>query len=253
MTTSHPKHGCILAVTGLAAEARIAAAPGVMTVSGGGDAARLALLLQASLAAGARAVISFGIAGGLAPGLKAGTVVVAEMIDDGETLWRTHAGWRARLLAALPQARLGKILGCDKAIEGAEGKDAAHWRTGAHLVDMESHVAARLATQYDVPFAALRIVSDPAERSLPRAALVGMRPDGTADVGAVLRALAAKPAELPALIRTAFDARAAFASLASARKQLDDLLGFATIAGEIRTMAGKGLGSAVALAEGDLS
>ncbi len=57
MTTfGHP----VLAVTGLMAEARIASGTGVATLSGGGDPARLALLLQAALVKGARAVISFG-------------------------------------------------------------------------------------------------------------------------------------------------------------------------------------------------
>ena len=218
--------GPILAVTGLKAEAKIAAGPGVTTLAGGGDAARLALLLQGYLASGATAVISFGIAGGLAPGLPAGTIVVADGIDDGETFWAADAHWRNRLLGALPGAVPGRLAGVDAAVAGAVGKAALHARSRAVAVDMESHIAARLAALHRLPFAALRVIADPAERSLPQAALVGMRPDGTTDVGAVLKALARKPADLPALVHTALDARAAFMSLKASRNQLSPLFGF---------------------------
>ncbi len=91
---------------------------------------------------------------------------------------------------------------------------------------MESHIAARLAAQHGVPFAALRIIADPAERGLPEAALLGMRPDGGMDAGAVMRALVRRPGDIPALIRTAMDAGAAFAALKVARRRLTDALGF---------------------------
>ena len=55
----------------------------------------------------------------------------------------------------------------DHAVATAEGKADLYRRSGAFLVDMESHIAARLAHARDVPFAALRVVADPAERTLP--------------------------------------------------------------------------------------
>lgn len=215
----------VLAVTGLRAEARIASGSGIATLSGGGDATRLALLLQGSLASGARAVISFGIAGGLLPGLQAGDIVIADAVHDGETSWQTDARWCGRLRQALPFARKGTLAGSDIAVPGLDAKAALQRRSGAVAVDMESHIAARLAAQYHVPFVALRVVADPAERSLPQAALVGMSSDGRTDIGAVLRALARRPGDVPALIRTALDARAAFATLRRARQALDSVLG----------------------------
>jgi len=98
--------------------------------------------------------------------------------------------------------------------------------TGAVAVDMESHVVARLAAQHGVPFAAVRIISDPVERSLPPAALVGMRSDGKADIPAVLRSLWRKPLQLPPLLQTAMDARLAFASLKQCRPSLGEDFGF---------------------------
>ncbi len=216
----------LLAVTGLSAEARIAAGTGVVTLAGGGDPARLSLLLQAALARGATAVISFGIAGGLKPGLKPGTAIIGRAVDDGAARLSTDPDWRRRLVAALPHAVVGDLVGVDGPVCGVAAKRDWHRRTGAAAADMESHIAARLAARYDVPFAALRIVADPADRTVPQAATVGMRADGSTDVGAVLKALARQPAELPGLIRTAFDARAAFASLLRNRRLLCALFGF---------------------------
>ena len=210
----------ILAVTGLRAEARIASGYGVITVAGGGDPARLALLLQAALARGARAVISFGIAGGLAPGVAPGSVLIARGVHHGGERTETASAWVLRLAAALPGAQIADIVGVDAAVIGAEDKAALHRRTGAAAVDMESHIAARLAAVHGVPFAALRVVADPAERTLPAAALVGMRKDGTTDISAVLRSLARAPRQLPGLIRTGLDAKAAFAALKSSRRDL---------------------------------
>ena len=216
----------VLAVTGMTAEARIAMGSGVATLAGGGDPARLALLLQGALARGAKAVISFGIAGGLAPGLKPGTTIVARSVDDGETRVMADPAWVGRLTDALPHARVADVAGVDRMVVGQEHKRALHRATGAAAVDMESHIVARLAAQHGIPFAALRIIADPAERSLPHAATVGMRQDGTTDVRAVLRSLSRRPGDFPALVRTALDARAAFSMLLHSRRLLCGLLGF---------------------------
>ena len=85
---------------------------------------------------------------------------------------------------------------------------------------MESHIVARVALAHGLPFAAIRVVADPAERQLPPAATVGMRSDGRVDLPAVLMSLARDPRQLPSLIRTALDARAAFAGLLRGRQLL---------------------------------
>ena len=95
----------------------------------------------------------------------------------------------------------------------AAGKAALHASTGALAVDMESHVAAAFAAAHGLPFAALRVISDGADRALPRAAQAGMKPDGGMDVLAVLKALARDPRQLPALIRTGLEAEVAFRQL----------------------------------------
>lgn len=241
----------VLAATGMTAEAGIARGPGVVAIAGGGDPARLALMLQAVLDRQARGVISFGIAGGLATGYAPGSIVLASAVHvDGQVL-ATDEAWTARLAGRLPRAYRGAIAGVDHAVASPAAKAALQRATGAVAVDMESHIAARLASLYRVPFAALRIVADPANRALPEAATVGMRPDGSMDAGAVMRALLRRPGDLPALIRTAMDAGAAFAALRACRRRLPGMLGFEDAAMVETQVAGRDYGGA-SLRPGDV-
>ncbi|WP_043836005.1 hopanoid-associated phosphorylase [Muricoccus aerilatus] len=202
----------ILAATGLLRERRILLAPGIEVVAGGGDSARLETELD-RLAPEARGLISIGIAGALAPGLRPGDWVVASGVADGAARFGTDPAWTARLRAALPGATAGLVLGADAMVAEAETKSALHQKIGAVSVDMESHVAARVAQCHGLPFAVARVVSDAADRTLPPAARVGMRPDGGMDLPAVLRALMAAPLQLPDLIRTGWEAERAFRAL----------------------------------------
>ncbi len=202
----------ILAATGLKREAAAIAGPGVAAIVSGG---RPDLLEQRLLAAaeGATAVISLGIGGALSPSLQPGDWVVATKVvaDAGE--WATEPKWTAALRRALPAPSSGVILGSGAMLLKAADKHAAARRTGALAVDMESHVAARVAQQLGLPFAAARVVSDSADQDLPRAVSVGMRPDGAMALGPVLLALLANPLQLPALLRAGRDAGRAFQAL----------------------------------------
>jgi hopanoid-associated phosphorylase len=216
----HGPDRLIIAVCGLKAEAKLAAGPGVLVMPGGGDSWMLEASLR-QLAPHARALVSFGIAGGLAPGLKPGTCLVASSVvcPRGEN-FETHTGWRESLAGALGGAAIARFAGVDVPLADRAGKRALHLETGAVLVDMESHIVARVARAHTLPFAAIRVVADPAGRRLPHAATVGMRTDGRVDIPAVLRSLARDPRQVPDLFRTALDARAAFAGLFRSRQML---------------------------------
>lgn len=214
--------GHVVSVSGLRFEARLAAGAGVRTVCGA-RADRLETALEAAARApGCAGIISFGTAGGLDPALAPGAWVIAQaVVDEHDTLqWDSDAGWRAALAAALPGARLGRIAGVALPVADAAAKAALWRRTGALVVDMESHLAARVAARHGLPFAACRVVVDPAQRSLPPCALVGVAPDGRALAWPVFAALCRAPRQLPALLRVAGDARAAQAALRQARPSL---------------------------------
>jgi hopanoid-associated phosphorylase len=219
--------GFVVAATGLRAEARIAErSPNVKAIAGGGDEARLAASIEREIANGARGLISFGIAGALQPGLAAGACIVGTaVVCDGQK-FETDAAWREGLIAALPGVQSAEIFGSPRAIGDVRGKAALHRKTGAAVVDMESHIVAHIAAEHRLPLAVLRVVADSADLALPPAALNGMKPDGTPDVVAVLRSLGAQPWQLPDLMRTAFAARRAMAGLLRCHRLLGTGLGF---------------------------
>ena len=243
----------ILVATGLHKEAGILRGPGIVVVAGGGDGARLERELEAA-ANGAIAILSSGLAGALAPELKAGDLVLGSLSQreregaHGEGMGRVrvmgdvalanhpHPSAASRLppspagrgnLALVdalaihfPRARVGTIVGSDTIVASATQKQALYEATGALAVDMESRIAARVAARYNLPFAIIRVISDSANEALPPAALVGMNPDGSMALGAVLASLARNPTQLPVLIRTGIHAGRAFSELRRVRDVL---------------------------------
>jgi adenosylhomocysteine nucleosidase len=94
----------LVVVTGLAAEARIARAPGVTTLIGAGRSDRLAAELEAAIAGGARRLLSFGVAGALAPHLKPGDLIVGRALIDGVTHTPCDPAWSAAMMDRLARA-----------------------------------------------------------------------------------------------------------------------------------------------------
>ena len=219
----------MIVVVGMAFEARIAAGLGVPVICGG-DGRHLGSALARAMAAGCGGLISFGVAGGLAPDLKPGTCVIGSSIlaDDGERA--TDARWANRLLKIIPDAVHGPIAGVRAPIAHAGEKRALHEETGAIAVDMESQVVARAAERHGVPLAAIRVVVDPVERTIPRSALAGARPDGTIDPLAVMRSLLRYPRDLAGLVRLSLDTRAARATLVRGSALLGPGLGLLDVA-----------------------
>ncbi len=126
----------MIVVVGMAFEARIAAGLGVPIVCGG-DGQHLAASLARAMAAGCGGLISFGVAGGLAPHLKPGNCVIGSAILDNGTSLPTDARWAQRLMRILPNTVHGPILGVREPIAHADDKAALHRETGALTVDME--------------------------------------------------------------------------------------------------------------------
>lgn len=196
-------------VVGLAAEARIARGLGEVAI-GGGTPAGARLAAERLVAAGADALLSFGLAGGLDPALRAGaSVIPAELLHDG----RRYAA-DAALLARFGGATAARTTTATAIAATVAAKAALRRSSEASAVDLESGAVAVVATRHRLPFVILRAVSDPAGHALPPAALVPLTPAGGPDLRAILASLARHPAQLPALIRLAVTTRAALRTLA---------------------------------------
>lgn len=214
-------------VTGLNAEARILRrlpnlAPERLACAGA-STARARDGAQRLAAAGAGGLLSFGVAGGLAPELPPGSLVLAEaVVADGEPR-AASAGWHAAVLAAGSTVALtsGLLVGSDRPLTGAADKARLHRTSGALAVDMESHAVAAVAAARGLPFLALRAVADPADRSIPAAALGAIGPDGRSRLGPVLAGLARRPWELPALLALNDAFRQALGALERAVTELE--------------------------------
>jgi adenosylhomocysteine nucleosidase len=219
----------VIIVVGLAFEARIAAGPGVQVICSG-DGRNLASKLTAAIADararghGYQGLVSFGVAGGLAPQLPTGACVVGSHVLSGSSCMPTDREWSEKLLRTIPGAISGGLLGVSAPVAHPRDKRELYARTGAIAVDMESHVVAAVGLEHEIPFAAIRVITDPARRALPASAIAAMRANGTTDFAAMFRAVLKRPRDVPALVRTALDARAARASLVRGRYWLGPAL-----------------------------
>lgn len=211
----------VLIVTGLVQEARIAAGPGMTVICSSSNPRQLRKLLDGFDPSTVRGVISFGVAGGLDPSLKSGDVVVATEVVDGVSRWRSGFALSEELIdgSGLGGQKVvrASLAGVEQVVLEQAGKALLHAATGASAVDMESHIAAAYATAAGLPFAALRVISDPATRALPAIARGAIKPNGNIDLKKVLRGLARNPLTLRALVSTGVDFNRALRSLRGCR------------------------------------
>ncbi|NEW87538.1 phosphorylase [Rhodopseudomonas sp. WA056] len=228
----------VLIVTGLIQEARIAAGPGLTVICSSSDPKQLRAIMADFDASSIRGVISFGVAGGLDPSLKAGDIVIATEVMAGERRWTSEVALTDELLrsAGVRRQRVvrGGLVGVEQVIAARTAKAALRSETGAAAVDMESHIAADYAAAANLPFAALRVISDPASRSLPQIVSTAIKPNGDVDLRKVLRGIARHPTSIRSLVSTGIDFNRALRSLRGCRSfVLDAVLGRGGLVAEI--------------------
>jgi adenosylhomocysteine nucleosidase len=188
------------------------------------DPQQLRALLTVFDPATIRGVISFGVAGGLDPSLRSGDIVVATEVMAGDTRWLAGLSLTEQQIASIALGRRrvvrGGLAGVEEVVVGQACKAALRSVTGAAAVDMESHIAAAYAAENDLPFAALRVISDPASRALPAVARAAIKPNGDIDLRKVLSGLVRNPRSLRALVSTGIDFNRALRSLRGCRSFL---------------------------------
>ena len=195
-------------------------ADGTLLVLSGVGPAAAAEGARRLLGTGARALLSWGLAGGLDPSLEAGSLVLpCEVISPEGRVFLTSAEWRQRVsdtLATRFAASSGRLLTCREPLGSTAAKALAFRQTGAVAVDMESSAVAEVAAAARVPFLVVRAIVDTGREAVPEVALSATRAgeDGP-HFGRLLVALARAPGELPALLRLAHRYRAASRALSA--------------------------------------
>ena len=177
----------------------------LVAVSGIGFAAAAAAA-TALVDAGAVALVSWGVAGGLDPALRAGTICLpGEVVSRDGTTFMTDHHWRELIAAAIASRHTlvaGKLLTSNLAIDDDVGKANAFRDTGAVAVDMESAAVASIAAARGLPFVAVRVIADTAVDALPRAVIEATRL-GSVRIARLLLETVRRPGDVAGLIRLA--------------------------------------------------
>jgi len=227
----------VLVVVGMEDERAIAAGDDADVVVGTANAALLRERLNAVDMANIKAVFSFGVAGGLNPALKPGDLLLSTRVfsqtlsDQGNPIEESWTADQRMLVAASMQSakkteitfRKAIFLGTDfEARDNPEtGNKNLREITGADIIDNESHIAAKFASEHNLPFLSIRAVSDSVNNPLPPAALLPLNAkDGSPDGRAIAKSLLFNPLQIPALIHTAWDYSKALRSLKKFRNEI---------------------------------
>jgi adenosylhomocysteine nucleosidase len=154
---------------------------------------------------GVQALISFGLAGGLDPALRPGTVIIPSTVLSAGDRFQADATLARRFGGLTPHTLLaGSAVAVDTV-----SKRQLHTTTHADAIDLESGAVARIAVTRGLPFLVVRAICDPADRTLPPAALAALDPQGGIVFAGVLRSILARPGQIPALLALARDAATA--------------------------------------------
>ena len=223
-------------ITGLPVEAEILKpleAKGLVRLGvAGASEAKAAALARQMAKDGARALMSFGICGGLVPEVKVGDLILADSVHHHRgTHWPTDESWRRAVQSALAadarsrtRVHLGRLAGSPVIVHQPDAKRALAEKAKAIAVDMESHAVAEVADALQLPLLVVRTCSDSVQRAFPMAALEAVSLDGSFRVLPVTKALAKKPWLIPPLVRLALETRQALKTLERVIRAEDALL-----------------------------
>ena len=170
-------------------------------------------------------VLLMGVCGALEPSLRPGDLVVPERAVYPGPSGQISESCRA--FTACPSCAealrpSGAILTVESPLCSVAAKSAAFSKTGAICVDMELFFLTERMAEIPVDFIALKAVSDPASQTVPAAAASALRPDGTADLPAILAGAVRRPWIIKDLIRLGAGFRRACSRL---RKILPSAIG----------------------------
>jgi nucleoside phosphorylase len=148
-------------------------------------------------------VVVSGIAGGIAEDLEVGDMVVPAAVMD----LASGRSYRAAPVPGHANARTVATVG-ELILDPARLATMA--ADGIDVLDMETAAVAEVAESRQIPWSAVRVISDrPRDGLLDEGIMTMLRPDGSVDPLAALKHIATHPSRLPKLARLGRDAGAA--------------------------------------------
>ena len=184
----------------------------MLAVSGMGPR-RAAAASRTLLEKGATALLSWGSAGGLAPELCPGSLILPKIIIASDrSVYHVDTSWHEGLCKRLKgqvDLHTEPLAESATVVRTPAEKAILFQQTGAIGVDMESAAVATVAREARVPFMAVRAVADPMDTTIPKCTLNGFDEFGRLNLLKLIRGLVRHPTELFPLIHLARDYRAA--------------------------------------------
>ena len=207
----------------------------VVWLSGmGDDAARSAATDLIDL--GVTSLVSFGIAGALDPDLKSGDLIFPEIVQTGKIPlegeespgYPVSLEWRNRVEALLSPnlTVVNKPLTTSSGVlTTAKAKLEFGAVTGACAYDMESAAIAEVAAKHEVPFIAIRAITNPVDFSPPPELLNAIQPEGSIKTLHLLSLLYHRSVDVSTLLHLGKEIREARRTLAMVVRNADKELG----------------------------
>jgi hopanoid-associated phosphorylase len=194
---------------------------GVLLWQCGMGAERAQQAARSLLDAGATALLSWGMAGGLDPALRPGDVVLpATVVPSPGVGLEVDAAWHMRLCKCLAGSNIntGPLIQSLRVVAEPADKAELFQSTGAIAVDMESAAIAQVCKDAGKSFMAIRAVADPAGRSIPAAVITAMDVNGRVSLAKLGQVVLRTPRLLTTLLQLRTDSRAAYATLTNIAK-----------------------------------
>jgi adenosylhomocysteine nucleosidase len=190
----------------------------LLTVSGMGPK-RAAVASKALLEKGATALLSWGSAGGLAPRLSPGSLILPKtVIASDQSLYHVNVAWHNSLcnrLKGYVDFHTDPLVESTAVVCTPGEKAILFQRTGAIGVDMESAAVAAVAQEAQVPFMVVRALADSADTTIPDITLNAIDEFGRLSFLKLILGLVQHPTELLAMVRIGRNYRAAQKTLAA--------------------------------------
>lgn len=195
-------------VCGMQREARFLRHPGIRVAIAGSRRELALARLSELIGSGVNALVSFGTAGALRPGIATGALILGiEAVDAHGVRWAANQRLVNSLAVRLPGVVQGTVLGIDSPVLAPSGKADWSRQTGALAVDMESHLVAAEAARRGLSFAILRAIVDDSETEIPAALANSIDEQGRVRALAIVGALVSRSVRVRDLLdlRRRFD------------------------------------------------
>jgi adenosylhomocysteine nucleosidase len=219
IVTALPAEARALKLTCMPPVGAVQQAEGALVARAGMGPERAGRAAGLLLEQGARALVSWGTAGGLDPALRPGNMLLpVRIIGSGHDAYSPDRHWRMALETCLQHhttVRSGTLVCQSHAIASVADKARLGRETGAVACDMESAAVGAAAQRAGVPLLVARAVADSADSALNKLALQALDAGGELRLAALLGGLCRWPGELAGLLRLANCFRAACTTLAA--------------------------------------